>query len=159
MPTAVSYAGLFQESWRGPWGKQQGDWFSKCFGNSFYERLHVFCISFQAKIPEFRIVRVFDCAVIADGEVTAVHVNPADRIANAVFSIIRFYYFLTVFLTHAGQCIACGLGECGAKSLNFLIRLVRVQVDDLHFLIFRVRDQCSFIVSCFDAIFPKDGCV
>ena len=54
---------------------------------------------------------------------------------------------------------ACGLGECGAKSLNFLIRLVRVQVDDLHFLIFRVRDQCSFIVSCFDAIFPKDGCV
>ena len=30
---------------------------------------------------------------------------------------------------------------------------------DMHFLIFRVRDQCSFIVSCFDAIFPKDGCV
>ena len=85
--------------------------------------------------------------------------NPANRIANAVFSIIRFYYFLTFFLTHTGQCIACGLGECGAKSLNFLIRLVRVQVDDLHFLIFRVRDQCSFIVSCFDAVFPKDGCM
>lgn len=40
-----------------------------------------------------KVRRVFDCAVVADREITAVHVNPTDRIADAVFSVIRFYYF------------------------------------------------------------------
>ena len=159
MSAAVSYACLFHEGRRAPRRKQKRNWFSKCFGYCFYKRLHIFCIAFQIEVFEFRIVRIFNCAVVADGEIAAVHVNTADCIANAVFSIVSVYYFLLIFFAHAGQRIACRFRQCCSKSFNFLIRFVRVQVNDLHFLIFHIRNQRCLIVSCFDAIFPKDGCM
>ena len=85
--------------------------------------------------------------------------DTADGVADTVFSVISIYYFFLVFPAHAGQGITGGFRERGTKALNGLIRLVRVQIDDLHLLIFGIRDQRGFVVSCFDAVFPKDRCV
>ena len=101
MAASVSYARLLHEGRRGPGRQKQADRLSGRGESLLHQGLHVARIPFQAEIPEIRIVRPADRAVISQRKIAAVHVHPAQGIAQAVRPVTGLHHPVKVFRAHA----------------------------------------------------------